>query len=189
MSGFFSRLILLLATLGTLAWLCQTPDLERLIAFLVSLSTYLGLDIWRTRRLSDHDRSLASDFKTLFPQNGYEMKSIKNHDFAQPFRRDLLNPIYEFIDIWGDVNYEFENKTLEKQRRKLYKSFSDFGSAISYDTYVWHNAVDFQTMDYDKRFERPEKEEIRTKLNELASIAISDYEEFVRVLRRQSSKT
>ena len=56
------------------------------------------------------------------------MQRIEENDFAEPWPRSIMYPVRVFLEEYGDVEHQFDDKVLETTRATLYqvaKIFSD----------------------------------------------------------------
>ena len=184
MKAFLQRTGALVVLLLSLSWLCRAPDWEPLIAFIVALLGYLGLDYWHLHRnLSSHDIELAERFLNLIPPDSETVDLLRNQDFGSLFHYSSIKPLFTLHDTWKGVAYQFDDKKIEKAKLTFFLKLATFVPMLANETWPHDKNPELVTMDFKDWNNPPEKIAIRNRLNELGSELLDEYEKFVRVIR------
>lgn len=133
------NIILVISLVLTEAWFLSgyfsgNPDYEPAIAFLVTLGMIFTKDKIKEKlgiggEAYSHDLALFVEFQRIFPA-GPTLRLLKETDFGDSFRKDAIQPLYNFVETWSSVDKEFLNKKLEKKRKSLYAAASDLTSEV-----------------------------------------------------------
>ena len=181
MKEYLSRVGALVLLLLSLTWLCQAPDWEPAIAFFLALIGYLGLDFWQMfQGLSEHDQKLIRRFHELFSEESGTITFLREHDIAAPFHSSKMTPVRTFDNTWNGIEFEFDDKHLEKAKVKLKEKVREYVSLFMVETYCDNQNVEIITMDFENS---PEKIKIRDKMNYLSTEVYKKYERFIHVVR------
>jgi hypothetical protein len=155
-----------------------------LIAFIAAFLGYLGLDLWQTvREISAHDRDLADRFVAIMPPDSPTTYLLRTHDVAVPFDYSSLKPLFMLHDTWKGVGYEFEDKKLEKARVAFFSKLGEYVPLIAGETWPHEKNPDLVTMGFHDWDNPPAKIAVRDRLNQLGSELLTEYENFIRVIR------
>lgn len=186
MRSFLQRVGALLILLLSLTWLCRAPDWEPLIACLVALFGYLGLDFWHTvkGRISSHDKQLAEQFLTLVPPDSSTISFLRSHDIAVPFPYSVVEPLFRLHDTWKGIAYEFEDKKLERAKGVFFDKLKEYVPIVAWETWPHDRNSQMNTMDFHDWDNPPEKVAVRDRMNKLGSEVLAEYENYVRLLRK-----
>lgn len=189
MKPFLRRSAALVILLLSLVWLCRAPDWESLLAFIGALFVYGTLDVWQTfHPISAHDMSLIREFRKLFPPDSEVIEFLRDHDMANPYHHRKTEPILRIHDQWKGVDYEFDDKRLEKAKNKFLGSVTAYVRILINETFTHTMNPAMMTMDFSDWDNPPEKVKARDRLNKLGSDLLSEYEAFVRVLRKKTKE-
>lgn len=186
MRQFLQRSAALVVLLLSLVWLCRSPDWEPLIAFIVALLTYGFLDVWQTfHSISAHDANLIREFRKLFPLNSEVVEFLRDHDMAIHYHHRKTEPILRIHDQWKGVDFEFDDKRLERAKNQFLASARVYVHILITETFTHTGNPSMMTMDFSDWDNAPEKIKARDRLNKLGSELLSHYEGFVRVIRKK----
>jgi len=190
------NIIAIAALILTEAWFLNgylngRPEFEPAIAFIVALGAIFAKDPikekfgigGKTRR---HDQALFQELQRALPAEP-TLRLLKEHDFGNSFRKQYVEPLYEFVATWDTVEKEFLDGTLEKKRKSLYAD----ARALAYE--IAHRTVPLSDREFASVFSdrlrnsgqpRPDSViEDAKVLNDKATQFVPKYEEFVRVCR------
>jgi hypothetical protein len=73
----------------------------------------------RAARISEADQKLLDELLNLLSR--LSIQRIEEHDFAQPWPRSIMFPVRVFLEEYGDVEHQFDDKVLETTRARLYQ--------------------------------------------------------------------
>jgi hypothetical protein len=74
----------------------------------------------RAVRISEADQKLLDELLNLLSRPS--MQRIEENDFAQPWPRSIMFPVRVFVEEYGDVEHQFDDKVLETTRVTLYQA-------------------------------------------------------------------
>ncbi len=80
--------------------------------------------------VSSHDIDLFEKYKNLFVKNGVA-EFYRQHDFLGSFQNEYWRPLSSYVDHWHTVEYEFVDKKLNKDHKKVYSAAEKLGLAIA----------------------------------------------------------
>lgn len=108
------------------------PEYEPAIAFLTVLGAIFTKDRIKEKlgiggEPNSHDLALFGEFQGLFPVEP-TLHLLKETDFGASFRKDAIQPLYDFVETWNSVEKEFLSKKLERERKSLYAAASELAS-------------------------------------------------------------
>ena len=181
-----AKLTTLALVLLSLTWLCRAPDWEPAISSIVFLSAYLGIEYRSQKKsLTKHDINLMETFRSNFQKESGTLRMLRDHDMAVPFRRENLDPVFNFNETWRGADYEFDDQELESRLKSFKKKCSEYGLYVALNTYPDRVDAKCQTMDYKEKKNTNVREEIREKLNTLGNELHAEYESVVRTFRKK----
>ncbi|MCD8558173.1 MAG: hypothetical protein LRY75_04945 [Shewanella xiamenensis] len=129
------------------------------------------------------DKELLTKFLEVLPPDSGAIEMLRNTDMGDPIFYDNFKPLNLVADAWSGPDKEFQVKKLEKRKLVFIKSLQLFLSE-----YAKHSALHCEgvvSIGIRDMEERSEMFEYRDKLNEMASKACANYDNFVREARRE----
>ena len=125
---FIENIFTVAALVGTEAWFLHgyfagQPDFEPAIAFIAAVGIILAKEPLKAKfsGISDdpsHDQSLFQKFLVTLPTEP-TVRLLKEQDFGDSFRKKNIDPLFEFSATWGNVENEFIDPKLEKEKKSL----------------------------------------------------------------------
>lgn len=174
------RLLNLFAVLAATVWLVHTHGYDALATFLALLAVQLGQEFAAQPKIrQSHDKLLFDAFLRALPSNGRFLTFLKDQDIGAPFRRNVLDEMYTFLQEWGSAEHEFKNRRLEKQRSKLYGLTKRFSHELSFA--IFQDGNEFYSMGVNDYEDRPDILVKRDRLNDMATDVYMNHQELVRV--------
>ncbi len=137
-----------------------------------------------------HDLRLFREFQSTL---SFEpaVRLLREQDFGAPFLLGSIQPLYDFVETWGQPEKEFLDQDLQAALEKLYLSARDMSSHLVEKTVPIGNGQYASVFSDSLRAVGPRPawviEEART-LNELANMFVPIYEEFLRLCRNKLSR-
>ena len=202
MRKFVADIIAVAMLIGTEAWFLKgyfsgQPEFEPGLAFLGAFGVILAKDPILARLESSrvghdtHDRALYQLFLDALPPNP-TTTFFNAQDFATPFRRSSIEPLYSFVNTWGSVDKEFLDQDLEARKKAVYAFASELANEIAARTAPMSDGVRasvFTDRQSAVSQQRPDSviEDSRI-LNRKAAQFVPLYEDFVRVCRARLEK-
>ncbi len=199
---FLENLFATAALVGTEAWFLKgffvgEPEFEPGIAFLAALGIVLVKEPIRARLSSqpqvlEHDQALFTKFLCDLPTEP-TIRALKEHDFGGPLLRSSIQQLSDFCNSWDNVEKEFVDQELERERKSLLAAASELATEIAGRT-VPSRGLDYITVYSDtQRAESggrrpPDVIEDARVLNLKASDFVPKYEAFVRLCRRKLAR-
>lgn len=163
-----------------------SPEFEPAIGFLVVLGTLFAKDkIKEHFGLSSegggHDLSLFEEFQRIFPVEP-TLRLLKETDFGASFRKQDIQPLYNFVESWDSVEKEFLNKKIENDRKALYQAAKELAGEFVKRTVPIGNGDCISVLpDNQRGGPRPQHViEDAKALNEKSRLFVPKYEKFVR---------
>ncbi len=80
--------------------------------------------------INEHDIALFKKYKAIFVDNGVA-ETYRQHDFLGTFAEADWRPLSRFVDTWGAVEYEFVDKKLNSDLKRVYVSGKDLAEKIA----------------------------------------------------------
>jgi hypothetical protein len=104
-------------TLGTLTYEPQqgTQDVERRQPLKADVNTF-------------------EDLMKIVSSEGI-IQFLRDHSFGNAYRRDFMDPLYEFMNLRGGPEHEFIDPELERMRRELRADIQTFLSLLHKNTF------------------------------------------------------
>jgi len=138
---------------------------------------------------SNHDTKLFEKFLTDLPMQP-TIQLLKEHNFGDPFNKDSIQPLFDFVRDWSNADHEFKNRKIERDRKKLLAQAKDLADEIvEHTTLVGDGrllSVFSDSLRAKGEWERPDHVRRSAKiLNERAEAFVPVYEAFVRKCRDQ----
>lgn len=198
MKQFIENLFAVVAVVGTEAWFLHgyyagSPEYEPAIAFIAALGVLLAKDPIRAR-LADsnagqlHDRNLFQQFSRALPFDP-TIRVLRDYDMGDPIPRQAINLLYEFSDTWENVEKEFLDAELEKERKVLHTSARDLANEVARRTVPvgdqTHISVFSDQLRASSHERPPHVIEDAKILNTKATEFVPKYEAFVRLCRKR----
>lgn len=165
------------------------PEYEPVIGIFVTLGALFTKDKLKgyfgvPASVGTHDLELFTEFQNTFPSEP-TIRLLKETDFGASFRKEEIQPLYDFVEKWGSVEKEFLNKSLEKQKKILYAEAkilaAEFGGRT---TPIGNGDLLSVFPDFLRDGPRPDHVIIDAKiLNKQTKLFAPKYESFVRKCR------
>jgi len=198
MKQFIENLFAVAVVVGTEAWFLHgfytgKPEYEPGLAFVAALGILLTKDPIRARLAGTdatlaHDRELFQQFLRALPFEP-TIRVLRDHDLGDSIRKQAIDPLYEFSDTWENVDREFLNSKLERERKALYASARDLATEIARRTVPVGDQSRISVFSDQLRASDcgrpPHVIEDAKILNAKAAEFVPKYEAFVRLCRKR----
>lgn len=198
MKQFIENLFAVTTVVGAEAWFLHgyyagSPEYEPAIAFIAALGVLLARDPIRARLAGPnagqlHDRALFQQFSQALPFDP-TIRVLRDYDMGDPIPRQAINLLYEFSDTWENVEKEFLDPELEKERKVLQTSARDLANEIARrtvpvgdQTYI---SVFSDQLRASSHGRPPHVIEDAKILNTKTGEFVTKYEAFVRLCRKR----
>lgn len=79
--------------------------------------------------LSEHDRTLIKNFRSLFADSGI-LRMYIGHDFLLPLRKEATVPLYTVVETWVDEAHLFSNPELRELQLAFISAANELSSKI-----------------------------------------------------------
>lgn len=179
------------------AWFLQgvfagSPSWDASLAFVGALAAFFAKDYVKDRLnvgqpARSHDRALFEMFLAEFPaEPAFNM--LKEYDFGNSFRSSQMRPLFNFADIWGDIDKEFLDIALETKRKALLEAAQDLSMEFAKRTVPVGNGEMSSVFSDRLRAEGPRPPSVLEDakvLNEKSRGFVPIYEDFVRSAKRK----
>ncbi|MCQ2005258.1 hypothetical protein [Rhizobium sp. NRK18] len=138
-------------------------------------------------QLHPHDKALGNKMRSLFDQP--TRRFLKEQNFGQPFKSDLLDKLEILADDWHGTNYEFEDASLDNISAEIVRQAMGFCSRIAEYVGVagnWppgHLSVPLDRERAEDQFSDATWAHIK-ELRTLADSLLGEYERFEKAFRR-----
>ena len=188
-SALASRYGALIILLLTFYWAVETKDIEAIIAFGITLITFIGQDVYFAKRDESSRRHIIKDAKLLdeltnLIRPNIELQFLKNQDHGEGIAIERTEPISDFVYSWNNVEHEFLDAHLERLKKSAYKASAEYVSKVSLYTYSEREGL--SRLNPNSRYTDEEKWEAQRKeLNDLADKVVSTFEELIREGRKR----
>lgn len=175
------------------AWLIKSNyDWEPIVTLVVAFGAIFAKDPIKQRfgvgsNSSDHDQRLFSEFLQALPIDPC-IHFLKHHDFGGSFRKEWINSLYSFTSTWGEVDKEFIDKRIEKNKKTLYSAARKLALEISGRTVPVGNGEFCSVYSDSQRTDGPRPPSVLEDaevLNKISREFIPIYESFVRLGKRK----
>lgn len=117
-------LLVVLVSPGFRDWVYPLPLVIGLVALLAAA---VGVFLRAQRRPSTADQKRLDQLFAMLPREA--IRRIRYEDFGIAWPDDLMYPVYMFYNDFGDVEHQFDSKTLEKCRIQLRETAENFTAA------------------------------------------------------------
>jgi hypothetical protein len=138
--------------------------------------------------LSEHDVKLAEELRRLLPPMSESLHMLREHDFATFVAADLFSPLDRILNVWVGVDFEFDDPEVEKSKTTFKRELKQFIAYSCGELYPHNHNPGLLTMDFNEAFQRPEKHQVREKMNRLARASYNAFEALIRLLRERARK-
>lgn len=138
-----------------------------------------------TPQVPSHDQRLFQEFQSIF---SFEpaVRLLREQDFGAPFPRRSIQPLFDFVETWGQPEKEFLDQELQFALADLYSAACKMSNHLTNKTVPIGNQEYASVFSDQERAAGPRsdwvKEEARV-LNEQANIFVPIYEQFLRLCR------
>lgn len=138
-----------------------------------------------TRPEPSHDLRLFQEFQSIF---AFEpaVRLLREHDFGGPFLRKAIQPIYDFVETWGQPEKEFLDQELQTALANLYRAACEMSNHLVEKTVPIGNGEYASVFSDSLRAAGPRPDWVREEarvLNEQANVFVPIYEQFLRLCR------
>jgi hypothetical protein len=196
MKQFVESLFAVLGLMGAEAWFLHGyfgagPEFEPFLLTLGAMGLVLAKDPLKekfgaAKAARAHDGELFARFQRELPFDP-TIRLLKEQDLGDVVRKDHVEPLYAFANLWDNVEREFLDRKLEKHRKVLLQDARALVNEIVLRT------VPVQTGEFISVFSDNQRasgnprpahvlEDARV-LNEKAPVFATKYEAFVRTCR------
>lgn len=201
MRSLIENLFATAAVVGTEAWFLKgyfagQPDFEPAIALIAAIGVLLAKDPIRTRLSAPdasktHDQALFGEFLQILPFDP-SIRFLRDQDFADSIHRASLQPLFDFAFTWQNVEKEFLDKELERERKALVDASQQFKQEIAGRTIPIRMEGFISAYSDQQRAgghgRPPEVIEDGRVLNALATAFVPKYESFLRLCKAKLAK-
>lgn len=133
-------------------------------------------------QLSRHDEALLSRFEELIDDNALHF--LRHHNFGGTFRRDALDPFFEFASLWKGARFQFADPAVEERFGKVREAAQSFAVTATAKTHCAYGNAEMATVKLDPhgRSYNPEADRIEREaakaVNDGATALVEAIDEF-----------
>jgi hypothetical protein len=140
---------------------------------------------------NSHDRALFEEFLEVLPAEP-TIRLLKDQNFGDAIRKKSIDPLFDFAYLWENVEKEFLDRKLEREKKALHAAAGDLTQEIAGRTVPVRMEGFISVFSDQQRASgqprAPEVLEDARVLNDLASAFVPKYESFVRTCRSRLLK-
>lgn len=109
------------------AWFARSPDWEPAITTLGIVSFFLVSELKDIKNIRTSDKTLLLELINDLPSKGGidYLRQVDPVGFPSAFNKEQIRDVANFVAKWGNAEHEFINRTMERQRRKLYSTLRE----------------------------------------------------------------
>lgn len=138
-----------------------------------------------TQQEPTHDQRLFQEFQSIF---SFEpaVRLLREHDFGGPFLRKAIQPLYDFVETWGQPEKEFLDQELQAALTDLYRAACEMSNRLVEKTVPIGEGEYASVFSDSLRAAGPRPDWVREDarvLNEQANVFVPIYEQFLRLCR------
>lgn len=139
------------------------------------------------REHSKHDRDLFEKFSQDLPMQP-TIQLLKEHNFGDAFEKAEIEPLHHFAYYWAGVDHEFNNRSLERSRKKLHANAVALSQEFARATVPIADGSLLSVFPDYLRAAGPRPDHVIRDaeiLNQQSEKFVTEYEKFVRKCRRK----
>jgi hypothetical protein len=166
------------------AWLCFSPGWSPGVAFLGALGALIAQEIRDAKSpRTSPDSKLLEEFLHVLPSHG-SIAYIARLDMRGPFELERLDDLFAFHEKWNDAEHEFQNRKLERLRKRLWRLVVEFLSYGARNT--WPGDKDLHSVPAEWAYTEPKRyNRVVAKLHSLADKIVSKHYKLIRFGKRK----
>ncbi len=150
---------------------------EEILKYLVGLLTF-GISQKRLKDRKVFDRLIGQ-----LPPSSSAILLLKDHDMGAPFRHEIMNPLYDALTSWNNVDNIFQTKGIEKRKNEFLDKLREFTHRFSDKSGEEGGGfISIGMKDYEDRVDMIK---YRDTLNRLGTEAYEKYNEFYNFAHRK----
>ena len=131
------------------------------------------------------DKELFKNLLNELPSNEGSINFLREHDFHNSFKIDKLDQIRIFARNWDNAEYGFLNKKLENLRTELLNLIYEFIDVSSHHTFPLANGFQTAIPRYTDNHKIPEKaKEMIKRMNQLGDSIFIKHQELIREAKK-----
>jgi len=131
------------------------------------------------------DKALFLKLLDELPSNDGSINFLREHDFHNSFQLEKLDQLRIFARNWDNAEYEFLSKNLEKLRTELLNLIYEFINISSHNTFPLENGFQTSIPKYTDNHEIPDtrKKSIK-KMNQLGDNIFIKHQELIKEAKK-----
>jgi len=151
---------------------------------LTALAALIGRDLSEKRPDEPNpDKDLLEAFLKILPSSG-TIRYIDEKHVADVFERDMLRDLQRFVIEWDCAECEFQNKGLEKKRKKLLSLGLDYLNFLALNT--WEVSPGFSRIPAEwPREQLDHYRRVVERLDKLVTEIVRCHQDLVRMGRKK----
>lgn len=193
------RVVAFLAVMAALLWLVRPEDgfaftlqWERLITFLITLSGFLGTEVFsgyraKTKAWDVHpnDQALLKRLIRVLDPDGV-VAFLREHDFGGTFMRSTTSPVLRFSNTWVGADKQFQDKEVEEKHKELVEAARELSGLIACKTSPIGGDAQSVVPQHFQGEKRPDWIlRDAQELNDAADRFVEKFDEFIKISRRK----
>jgi len=180
----WTKALNVLALLGAVAWLVNSPSWEPGVTALALLATLIAQFIPSSPSPQDQaDRRLRDDLLELLPSS--KINFIADYDFGSAFRTEWIQPLFTFLYGWNDAQHEFNDPKLETKRKTLHSAVDAFIAKVAHESFPEKESV--QRLPRELQQADPARySALSREINDLAKAMADAHANFVRTAAQRT---
>ena len=174
------------------AWVGRDPSFASIAALLPFVGGVIVLEIRERQnrrnplKQTQHpihvsDLNLYRRYISHFTSNPNVLGLLRDHDFANAFSKQQIEPLWEYVERWTGAESEFIDHRLELARRNFDTLLRQFVTLLARNTFPDNRQDECFTLDFESSSERPDILKTREKLNNLSTDVFRAFEAFHRL--------
>ncbi|WP_153304241.1 hypothetical protein [Desulfovermiculus halophilus] len=194
-----ARISFFIAVLATLVWVVQPNEscefelhFDRISAFFLALASFILTEYSSYKKSSANHISYHPNDKLLLQELYQDIDShnliyfLRTHDFGASFNPDDTRPLHIFVGKWIGADKDFQDNSIEKQKKLLVASAQRLSHLIGNKTYNINQYVQSTSPKNEHGELRSEKTwQNINEINKAADDFVSKYDNFIRVCKKK----
>lgn len=175
----------------TYTWLLKDTGWESITAFAVSLSIFIGQDVYlqntfyKSERDRERDQKLFDNLLSDLPYEGV-IRYVSEIDHAEGIRKEVVKRVISFEHYWKSPEKIFINPRLQKEKEDLVRKLQQYIELCVTHTFGDEANRDYQRVPREWRLLKPETyNKVTKQLNEAADNVVASYKHLLEVGRKQ----
>lgn len=173
--------LFLKAVINEITW--QQVVATVLLVWLTQIGTWVVKQLWNWFRHRSqpnlHDFRAHQKYQDIFSQTVTDF--LRTHNFANPYRRDILDRIDEayFYARFSSPEFLFHDNKLQKARNEMHASLDAFWKRLNHETFSLDSNIEFSNVPIRQNdLEQEQRDKIINDLNQLATGLIKSLDTF-----------